>query len=202
MNKDFWRSQPADAEGMCLNADASKFEKKVQLEIHGYLPELKNKNILELGAGVGRYTGFFAKQAHEVVAVDYIKKFIEKNIKFHQDLTNITFIVQDVMKLDFEEDRFDFIFMNWLLMYLSDAETRILRKRIEKWLKPEGLLFLRESCNCASIPGDPVLNTHYRDPTYYERLFNQFDILNRGNIKVYERLYGNPNQKWWIFKQE
>ena len=198
--KHFWNKQTADTEGMCLNEDASEFDDIEKLEICGYFPELKDKIILELGAGIGRFTGFFASSAKKVVAVDFVEKFIEKNKELNSSYSNIRFITQNVMKLNFRDEKFDFIFMNWLLMYLSESETRFLTERIKKWLKPNGCIFLRESCNRASNPTKPMPNTHYRSPNYYEKLFYKLDILNYGNIKVYERKFGNPDQCWWIFK--
>lgn len=41
----------------------------------------------------------------------------------------------------------DFIFSNWLLMYLSDEELKCLIEKMLGWLQPGGFLFFRESCN-------------------------------------------------------
>lgn len=41
----------------------------------------------------------------------------------------------------------DFIFSNWLLMYLSDKELKVLIEKMLGWLRPGGFLFFRESCN-------------------------------------------------------
>ena len=41
----------------------------------------------------------------------------------------------------------DFIFSNWLLMYLSDEELMSFMKKMLSWLRPGGFLFFRESCN-------------------------------------------------------
>lgn len=41
----------------------------------------------------------------------------------------------------------DFIFSNWLLMYLSDEELKAFAEKMLSWLRPGGLLFFRESCN-------------------------------------------------------
>lgn len=41
----------------------------------------------------------------------------------------------------------DFVFSNWLLMYLSDDEVKCFIQKILGWLRPGGFLFFRESCN-------------------------------------------------------
>ena len=198
---DFWKAQSADTKGMKLNKDVSEFDKTEKLEILSYLPDINNKDVLELGAGIGLFTGNFASSANKVVAIDFIDEFIKKNKETHSNYSNITFITQNVMNLNFEVETFDFIFMNWLLMYLSDHETKVFSERIQKWLKPNGQFFLRESCNCASIPDKPMPHTNYRKPSFYSNLFQRLSISSHGNIKFYETIYGNPNQIWWLFNK-
>lgn len=41
----------------------------------------------------------------------------------------------------------DFVFTNWLLMYLSDVEVVDFLNRVTTWLRPGGYLHLRESCS-------------------------------------------------------
>jgi len=195
----FWKEKEADPKGMCLNKDALEFSENEKLEIISYLPIFENKIVLELGAGIGRFTGHFALSAKEVVAVDFIQKFIKKNKETHSNHSNIIYITGNVLELDFKEETFDFIFMNWMLMYLSDDQTRELADKIHVWLKPEGHLFLRESCACASIPDKPVPNTNYREIEFYPSLFSKLKICFQGYIKIYEVQYGNPNQLWWLF---
>lgn len=57
----------------------------------------------------------------------------------------------------------NFIFSNWLLMYLSDEELKAVMEKMLNWLQPGGFLFFRESCNHRSgtqlsIPIDCVLH--------------------------------------------
>lgn len=40
----------------------------------------------------------------------------------------------------------DFVFSNWLLMYLQDEEVKNLIKETLFWLREDGYLFCRESC--------------------------------------------------------
>lgn len=197
---DFWKARSADAKGMCLNEEASEFDEAEKNEIYSYLPDISSKTILELGAGIGRFTGFFALLAFKVVAVDFSEKFIKKNKETNSNYSNITYMTRNAMDLDFNKASFDLIFMNWMLMYLSDDETRFLAARIQNWLKLNGKVFLRESCTCASIPDKPMPHTHYRDPNFYSTLFNGLIINSHGNIKLYEEKYDNSNQLWWIFE--
>ena len=42
------------------------------------LPPYNGKNVLELGAGIGRFTGELAKEAGHLLAVDFIDSVIKK----------------------------------------------------------------------------------------------------------------------------
>lgn len=53
---------------------------------------------------------------------------------------------------------FDFIFSNWLLMYLSDEELKSIVEKMLSWLRPGGFLFFRESCNHRS--GNRLTHQH------------------------------------------
>lgn len=48
------------------------------LQVLSLLPPYKGKSILELGAGIGRFTGELAKEADQVVALDFIEGAIMK----------------------------------------------------------------------------------------------------------------------------
>ena len=42
------------------------------------LPPYEGKSVLELGAGIGRFTGELAKKAGQIVALDFIEGAIKK----------------------------------------------------------------------------------------------------------------------------
>jgi phosphoethanolamine N-methyltransferase len=65
----------------------------------------------------------------------------------------------------------DFVFSNWLLMYLDDEEVRSLLYRILVSLREGGTFFFRESCFHQS--GDVKRSnnpTFYRNPSTYGSL--------------------------------
>ena len=45
------------------------------------LPSYEGKSVLELGAGIGRFTGELAKTAGNVLALDFIESAIKKVLK-------------------------------------------------------------------------------------------------------------------------
>lgn len=47
-------------------------------QVLALLPPYEGKSILELGAGIGRFTGELAKKAGQILALDFIENVIKK----------------------------------------------------------------------------------------------------------------------------
>ncbi|CAI0380581.1 unnamed protein product [Linum tenue] len=161
-------------ESMMLDSKASDLDKEERPEVLSLLPPYEGKSVLELGAGIGRFTGEIANKAGQVIALDFIDSVIKKNEDINGHFKNVKFMCADVTSpdLNFSEGSMDLIFSNWLLMYLSDAEVETLAERMVKWLKPGGFIFFRESCFHQSGDSKRKSNpTHYREPRFYTKVF-------------------------------
>ncbi|KAF8389997.1 hypothetical protein HHK36_024517 [Tetracentron sinense] len=137
IQKSYWIEQSLDltVEAMMLDSKASDLDKEERPEMDdvGYeddavlslLPPYKGKSILELGAGIGRFTGELAKEAGQLLAMDFIESAIKKNESSNGHFKNVNFMCADVMSPDLKisYESVDLIFSNWLLMYLSDKEV-------------------------------------------------------------------------------
>lgn len=205
--QNFWLKQESSVQGMMLNAQANKIEDADREEIISQVSSLNLHGLmcLELGAGIGRFTGWLAKQVKHVTAVDFVEKFLEANQKTNDDSHNINYHHANVMDLYFENDQFDLIFSNWLFMYLTDSDLLLLKSRFDQWLVPGGCLFFRESCltNSQGQRPDPDGQVFYRAPDLYLNLFsNSFEILRIGNLKIYEQVHDNPNQRYWLLRKK
>ena len=201
-NRDFWESKPSTVGGMVLLSDADRLDELERADILAQLPSLSHMDVLELGAGIGRYTSHFVHMARHVTIVDFVEKFVEENRRNNSQFNNTSYHCADVMDLEFDDSSFDFIFVNWLFMYLDDAQAEQLRDRIHNWLREKGIVFFRESCFVGSTGTAPAPDnpTRYRSDTDYTRLFEtHFMLQHRGNVKVYEERYRNPHQHYWLF---
>jgi len=200
---DFWQTKPATIATMLLQQEESDTLSKAEMvEILNQLPSLNSMEVLELGAGIGRYTSHFAQVSSHVSAVDFTENFLDQNRKATAQFNNITYYCTDVMNLEFEPASFDFVFMNWLLMYLDDQQIVLLRDRIHQWLRVGGTLFFRESCLWEGLTAGSLKNNpaRYRPDIHYTSLFeNDFRLLHQGNIKVYEQRFNIPNQCYWLY---
>jgi phosphoethanolamine N-methyltransferase len=124
-------------------------------DILAQLPPLEGRDVLELGAGIGRYTSYFAQVARHVTAVDFVERFIEEHRRTTVLFNNTSYYCTDVMDLEFEDVSFDFVFINWLFMYLDDQQVALLRDRIKRWTRSEAMVFFRESCFVGSTGTPP-----------------------------------------------
>lgn len=129
------------------SANCSKFGQKptdpAQTAVGIFRNEGKKK-ILELGAGQGRDTLFFAAEGFDVFALDYCKKGIEgiEQEASEKQLSNhVTTLQHDVRKpLPFEDQTFDACYSHMLYcMPLTISELGFLAKEIKRVLKPGGL---------------------------------------------------------------
>ena len=106
--------------------------------------ENKISKIIELGAGLGRDTIFFAKNSIHVTAVDYsssgLKVINDKAQK--QSLSNLisTKLFDVRKKLPFEDNSIDACFSHMLYcMALTTEELKYLNNEICRVLKPNGI---------------------------------------------------------------
>uniref|UniRef100_A0A674CB94 phosphoethanolamine N-methyltransferase n=1 Tax=Salmo trutta TaxID=8032 RepID=A0A674CB94_SALTR len=216
---EFWKehSRQATVEEMMLDSHAQELTQHELPEILSLLPSLSGQRVLELGAGIGRFTSHLLTQASHVTAVDFMESFVEKNRQDNSHHGNASFLQADVTKLDFPKNSYDIIFSNWLLMYLSDVELRSLTEKMLGWLRPGGYLFFRESCNHQSGDCKRTFNpTHYRSSANYSHLMTTtlweesegaekqvfgFDIVLNKIVQTYIKMKNNQNQVCWLLEK-
>lgn len=210
--KSFWteHSKEATEEEMMLDSHAEQLGKEEIPEILSQLPDVAGMDVLELGAGIGRFTGHLANEARSVMAIDFMEIFVEKNRQLNRHHGNITFQQSDVTQLELPYESFDLVFSNWLLMYLEEKEVEELFFNILKWLRPGGFFFFRESCFHQSGDASRDYNpTKYRDPATYNNIIQSvsikdgqethaFEMIMSKSVQTYIKLKNNCNQICWL----
>ncbi|KAH7549404.1 hypothetical protein JRO89_XS13G0026100 [Xanthoceras sorbifolium] len=195
IQKNYWTEHSANltVEAMMLDSKAADLDKEERPEVLSLLPPYEGKTVLELGAGIGRFTGELVQKAGNVIALDFIDSVIKKNKELNGHHKNVKFMCADVTSpnVNFADESVDLIFSNWLLMYLSDKELELyalsgsvveylvlkvenLVERMVRWLKVGGYIFFRESCFHQSGDSKRKHNpTHYREPRFYTKVFKE-----------------------------
>jgi len=204
MTKEYWAHYfnvgGPTLETMMLDSNASLLDAEDRAEMLSIVPDFSGKSVLELGAGIGRYTRALASKAATVTAVDFMEAATEQNRTSNGSLGNINFITADVNDLEATET--DMVFSNWLLMYLSDAEVSSLLIKLLNWLTEDGVFVFRESCfhqsgdrktrSVAASEGNPGSTapqnpTNYRSLIAYVKLLSEakiVEVLGDGRLKV------------------
>ena len=109
-----------------------------------FFKEKNIKNIVELGAGLGRDTVYFAQNSIKVQALDYSKTAIESITDKAEKLNLAEFIKPKFFdarkKLPFEDNSIEGCFSHMLYcMALSNSDLENLNNEICRILKPEGI---------------------------------------------------------------
>lgn len=181
-----WDEMSPTLESMTFSNDDDLVEKDT-LEVLDYLPDYKGKRILELNAGIGRFTGLMAKDAAHVTAVDLILKMLDLNKKENHKYDNITFLCADATKLDFPEGSFDLVFSGWLYTNVGNDSVKTITEHSLKWLSPGGHIFFRESSRDIGYIYKPASYAFYRRQLEYCQLLQ--------NVKYAEACFGNIRTK-------
>jgi len=157
------------------------------------------KKIVELGAGLGRDTIFFAKNSIHVSALDYSPaaiKIINKKTLEHK-LSNLIFTkVFDVRKkLPFEDNSIEACFSHMLYcMALSTTEMKYLNSEICRILKPGGINIytVRHTGDCDYKNGIHIGEDLYENDGFIVHFFSEekvrkisdgFNVINIENFE-------------------
>jgi ubiquinone/menaquinone biosynthesis C-methylase UbiE len=218
----FWNKFSSDASinTMMLNKNADQLEESDRNDILQSLPDFTDMIVVDIGAGIGRFTTNFAKKAKHVISADFIESFIEQNKVRNASFDNITYQVNDALGLEVEPKSVDLMFSNWLLMYLNDNEVIEFLLKSIKALKPNAFLKLRESCTESSTTKSAKGSmhaganpTHYRHASVYIQLLNNlrwrdeqnqlwgFQILFSESVNTYIKSASNWRQVHWLAKK-
>lgn len=184
------------------------------MQVLRLLGSVEGLRVVELGAGIGRFTGELARTAKSVIALDFMQNLIDENEQINGHLGNITFCCGDATEVALEAGCADAVFSNWLLMYLSDGEVASLAANMLSWLEEGGTLFFRESCFRQS--GDKARGsnpTHYRNPREYFAIFDavsapqpdgrvaHLELVCCKSVDTYVRVKQNQNQVCWKWRK-
>jgi phosphoethanolamine N-methyltransferase len=212
----FWEghSKHATLEYMLLDEKAVELTLPDREEVLSLVPDFQGQRVLELAAGIGRFTGTIADKAGHLEVVEFMENFIKANKETNGHRKNVNFVQKDVTTLEYSDNSFDLIFSCWILMYLTDPEVSAFAANALKWLEVGGHFFFRESCFWQSgnikRQNDP---SQYRQPWFYFFTFSsisipapnggryRFELVRSKNIETYVTLKGHKGQISWLWKK-
>jgi len=162
----------------------NSFEKGKFLSL---LPEIKDKKILDVGAGTGRVSLPLALAGAQVTALDVSEKILEvlkrKNKK-------IITVVGEAENLPFENESFDIVTAAFLVVHLKDP--KIFFDEVYRVLKPDGL-FLVSNINQKEPPvvktkeGDIQIKSYYHRPEKIREILSDLAFSIEKEEMIFER---------------
>lgn len=141
----------------CLGSEEFKKSKGKKLhpnvlKLLSYLPDIKDKTILDIGCGRGDISLYLAKKAKKVVGIDYSKDAIElaNEAKLSYPATiqkKLSFLVMNAKKLKFPDNYFDIIINIDVFEHLYHEELTDSINQMSRVLKKDGILFVHTCTN-------------------------------------------------------
>lgn len=136
------------------------FEKGRVLSLLG---NVKNKKILDVGAGTGRLAIRLAKLGAEVTALD-ISEIMLNNLKLKIKNFKLNIAIGDAENLPFDDESFDIVIATFLIVHLKD--TKRFFEETHRVLKPGGL-FLLTNINQKNPPEIETKQGKIKIESYY-----------------------------------
>ena len=165
------------------------FEKDRLLSLLG---EIKDKNILDVGAGTGRLTLRLAHAGAKLTALDVSEEMLKK-IKIKNLKLKINTVVGDAENIDFAEESFDVVIATFLIVHLKDLPRFF--DEVYKVLKPGGL-FLLTNINQRKAPEIKVGKDLVEVESYYHRPETVVEELENLAFSVEHNNFIKEGENW------
>jgi SAM-dependent methyltransferase len=133
-----------------VNAYFDYFQRRaVEKALRRLRPNLRNRGLLDIGCGGGRWSQFFQDHGCNVKGIDIQERTIRGN---REMFPTIDFEVMSVTNLLFPNNSFDLLCSVTVLQHLPYREQEEAVREIARVLRPEGLFFLLESTDESDAP--------------------------------------------------
>lgn len=139
----------------------NSFENGQFLEMLG---DVKDKKILDVGAGSGRISGELSKLGAKITALDVSSKMLEK-LKAKK-FKNVETVVGDAENLPFEDETFDIVVATFLVVHLKNPKYFFAESY--RVLKPNGILLV-SNINQKEPPEIPTKEGVIKIDSFYHR---------------------------------
>lgn len=207
--KEYSKMNKSENSLMNLESDEKKASEKFILEKE-HLKKIvnfkKDDILVDLGAGIGLWSEYFAHKVKKVYLVEKQEEFIISAKKRINNLkvNNIETILSDVNDFELEENSVDYVFISGVTIYLSDEILNSLLNNIFKYLKPNGKIIHRDAYGREKLY---LVNRHSEELgmnyTAMYRTRDEYDeyFVNKNNFKIiYDKdMYegdDSPYNKW------
>src|SRR5258706_902364 len=140
---------------------------------------VKGKKVLDLGCGLAYGTSQMAKEASEIIGVDYDAKTISENQQHYKHLPNLKFMRASVPPLPFEAGSFQVVTMFQFIEHIRDRKK--LLEECKRVLTSDGILIITTPNALKSFARNPF---HIHEYTFDEMKTELQNIFSSGELKA------------------
>ncbi|QJC50906.1 class I SAM-dependent methyltransferase [Paenibacillus albicereus] len=140
----------------------------------------KNLDVLDLGAGTGRFSSFIADEANSIICTDLSQSMLEvleKKLMKQRSVRNWITMQADHRNIPIPDSTIDLVISGWSICYLASStnakwkeDLDIVMKEIERVLKPNGTIIIIETMGTGTTEPNPPDFLR----SYYDQLENQY----------------------------
>jgi len=138
-----------------------------------FLPGLEKKYAADCGAGIGRISkGLLLKHFEKVNLIEQNPQFLHKAKEIlGEDRVQFTPLgLQDFIP---EENKYDIIWIQWVLTHLTDTDFVLFLQRCKKGLKSSGIIVIKENISSGGFEVDTIDHSVTRSEQHFQALFNK-----------------------------
>lgn len=179
------------------NLAATNYDKKEkylnsfeQGEIFSILGDIKDKNILDIGAGTGRLTNILVQKGAKVTALDISKEILEV---LHRKNPLVKTVVGEAENLPFKDKSFDVIISAFLIVHLKDLT--IFFNEVYRVLKDNGY-FLLTNINQKEAPEIDTAKGLIKIESYYHRPEEVRKVLTEAVFNIEKEIFVREKDVW------
>lgn len=161
-----------------------------QEKIFELLGEIKNKEVLDIGAGTGRLTNILTQKGAEVTALDISKEMLEVLRRKNPLIKTVIGVAEN---LSFKDNIFDLVVSTFLIVHLKDF-TKFFNE-VYRVLKNDGL-FLLTNINQKEPPRVDTRGGSIKIESYYHRPEEVKEVLTETAFNIEKEIFIKEKNTW------
>ncbi len=177
-------------------------DKKVVDKFSRHLPSDTQKiSILDIGPGNGQMSLLLTQKGYDVTFIEFAEELAHVA---HETAPKATMIVDDFLKHNFEDKKFDGILASAFIHLFKNKELHIVMQKIYDLLNHEGVCFLCTTKHDVSSEDLDTKNNFNNTPVRYRKRFTYDelkDLIEQYNFTIldyYENADREENAKTWM----
>lgn len=159
-----------------------------------------NLQVMEIGPGAGQILRYFEDNGCRTIGVELSP---EMCYLCRNQSPNSIIINGDIFEIDFGNEQFDLIYMGAIIHLFPLQDAIVLMKKVWKWLKYNGCIFINTTCHSVSHEGYSKKQDYSGEIYRFRRYWSEEDFerfISKSGFSILEKLYTDEKDrmKQWV----